>query len=115
MADWELILQQKQAQINKDNIRENRNQIYHEYKVGDKFMLTKHNAYKHETPYTGPFTITQYFTNGTVRLKYGHKKLGIIYVVLSHINLIQTLEILTQKICMTNPTYDHQLYTFVIH
>ena len=34
-------------------------------------MLTKHTAYKYETPYKGPFVITQCFTNGTVMLQYG--------------------------------------------
>ena len=32
-------------------------------------MLTKHTAYKYETPYTGPFVITQCFTNVTVNLQ----------------------------------------------
>ena len=34
-------------------------------------MLTKHTIYKYETPYTGPFMITQCFTNGTVKLQCG--------------------------------------------
>ena len=34
-------------------------------------MITKHNAYKYETPYMVPFVITQCFTNGTVNLQYG--------------------------------------------
>ena len=34
-------------------------------------MITKHTAYKYETTYTGQFLITQWFTNGTVNLKYG--------------------------------------------
>ena len=34
-------------------------------------MLTNHTAYKSETPYKGPFVITQFFTNGTVLLQYG--------------------------------------------
>ena len=32
-------------------------------------MLTNHTAYKYETPYKGPFVITQCFTNGTVHLQ----------------------------------------------
>ena len=32
-------------------------------------MLTQHTAYNHETPYIGPFLITQFFTNGTVKLQ----------------------------------------------
>ena len=52
---WELIRQQKQTQINRDNIRENRYQIDYDYKVGDKVMLNIHAAYKYETPYNGKF------------------------------------------------------------
>ena len=33
-------------------------------------MLTKHTAYKYETPYTGPFVIKQCFTNGMVELQF---------------------------------------------
>ena len=34
-------------------------------------MLTNHNTYKYETPYKGPFLITQCFTNVMVKLQYG--------------------------------------------
>ena len=34
-------------------------------------MLTKHTAYKYEMPYTGPFLITQCFTNDTLKLQCG--------------------------------------------
>ena len=77
-------------------------------------MLTKHTAYKYETPYTGLFVVTQCFTNGTVNLQCGLKKLGIIYVGLSHINLILKLKIGIRKICLTMSAYDHQLYTIVL-
>ena len=43
----------------------------HGYKVGDKSMLDNHSAYKYETPYKGPFFITQYWTNNTVTLQFG--------------------------------------------
>ena len=55
-------------QINKDNIRKNNKRVDHYYKVGDKAMLTNNAAYKYETPYKGPFVITQCCTNGTVTL-----------------------------------------------
>ena len=32
-------------------------------------MLTNHNEYEYETPYRGPFVITQCFTNGMVNLQ----------------------------------------------
>ena len=33
-------------------------------------MITKRTEYNYETPYMGPFFITQCFTNGTVSLKF---------------------------------------------
>ena len=46
----------------------------HDYKVRYKVILNKHTAYKYETPYTGPFVITQYYSNGTLNLQYGPTK-----------------------------------------
>ena len=62
-------------QINKYHIYENRNQVDHDHKVGDKFMLANHAAFKYETPYKGPFLITWCFTSGTVIIKYGPIKI----------------------------------------
>ena len=56
--DWKSIRHQNQTQINKDNILENDSRFDHAYKVGDKFMIDIHSAYKYETPYEGPFMIT---------------------------------------------------------
>ena len=99
-VDWELIRQKNQTQTNKDNICQNNKRVDHDYKVGDKVVLTNNSAYKYETTYNGPFLKTQYWTNGTVTLQCGPIKLGIIYVVLMHLNMIQTLNILKFKICM---------------
>ena len=74
-VDWELIRQKKKTQVNRDNTRENKHRVEYDYKVGDKFMLTNHTTYKYETPYKGPFLITQYFTNGTVNLQCGPTKI----------------------------------------
>ena len=46
IVNWELIRQQNQTEINKDNSRKNRNRVDHKYKVEYKVMLTNHNAYK---------------------------------------------------------------------
>ena len=70
-VDWELICKRKQAQINIDNACENKHRFDYDYKVGDKFMLTNHTAYKYETPYKDPFVLTQCFTNGTINLQRG--------------------------------------------
>ena len=70
-VDWELIRQQKQTQINKDNICENSKRIDHDYKVGDKVILNNYSTYKYEIPYNGKFVITHCCTNGTAILKCG--------------------------------------------
>ena len=49
--------------VNRDNTRENKNRVDDEYKFGDDVMLNKRTVYNYETPYTGPFLITQYWTN----------------------------------------------------
>ena len=56
--------------MSKDIILENRNQVDHNYKVGDKIILNKHVAYKYEMPYWGPFAITRCYTNSIVSLQY---------------------------------------------
>ena len=38
-------------------------------------MLTKHTAYKYETPYMVPFVISQCFTNETLNIKCGRTKI----------------------------------------
>ena len=55
-------------QINKDNIRKNNKTVNHNYKVGDKAMITDNASYKYETPYKEPFVKTQCCTNITVTL-----------------------------------------------
>ena len=61
-VDMELIRQRNQTQINKYNSRENRNQVYHDYKVIYKVVLHKHTTYKYKMPYTGPFLMTRFFS-----------------------------------------------------
>ena len=46
---WKLIRQQNQTQINKDNMRENRNQVDHDYNIGVKVILNDHAENKYET------------------------------------------------------------------
>ena len=62
-------------QINRDKACKNKHRVEYDYKVGDKVMLTKHTAYKYETPYKGSFMTTQCFTNGKVKLHYGTTKI----------------------------------------
>ena len=51
VANWRYICQRKQAQIEKDVIREKSTRIKYDYRVGDKFMLKNKAAYKYETPF----------------------------------------------------------------
>ena len=71
-------------QTNKDHIRDNIKRIDHDYKVGDKFMLTNHASYKYVSIAWSHYSTAQ-------------QKLSIIYVALNHINFIQTLKILPLK------------------
>ena len=71
LVDWELICQQNQTKINKDNIRENNKRVDHNYKSGDTVMLDDNCAHRYETPYKGPFVIKQCWTNDMVTLQCG--------------------------------------------
>jgi hypothetical protein len=71
-ADWARIRQQRQEAIIKNNIRENKSRIYHEYKPGDKVLLTKPGIIrKLSAPRTGPHEIIGVYPNGTVLLQRG--------------------------------------------
>ena len=86
--------QRKQTQINKYNIRENHKIVEYDYKVVYKVITYNNYAYKYETSYNRPLVLTRCFTNDMVTLQCGAIKLGIIYVALSHIYMIQSLNIL---------------------
>ena len=70
-ANWEYIRARKQKLIQKNNRNENKSRIPHTYVVNDQVMLRKGTEYKYEQPYSGPHTILQVNTNGTVRLRVG--------------------------------------------
>ena len=70
-ANWDYIQQRKQQIIQKNNKNENAKRIPHEYKKGDKVLLTIGTSFKYERPYNGPFEIKHVFTNGTVCLQMG--------------------------------------------
>ena len=71
IANWEYIRNRKQKLIEKNNRYENAKRIPHTYHVGDKVMLRTGTENKYESPYTGPHSILQVNTNGTVRLQMG--------------------------------------------
>ena len=70
LADWEYLRQVRQKQMTHNNLCENRNRIAHEYKAGDKVLLTKPGIQpKMDTPRTGPHLISKVWSNGTVDLQ----------------------------------------------
>jgi hypothetical protein len=73
MADWGAIEQQRQKEMVRNNRRENASGISHDYKVGDKILLKKPGKHlrKLEAPRTGTHTVTEIYTNGTVRIQKG--------------------------------------------
>ena len=58
--------------INANNRKENAKRIEHEYRVGEKVLLEKPGLVsKLSAPRTGPYGITQTYTNSTVRIQRG--------------------------------------------
>jgi len=70
-ANWEYIRARKQRLIEKNNKNENKSRIPHTYRVNDQVMLRKGTENKYDRSYSGPHTIIQVNTNGTVRLRVG--------------------------------------------
>jgi hypothetical protein len=71
-ANWESIWNHKQLSINASNAKENKSQIPHTYKVGDRITITQPGILpKLSSPSDGPHTVTQVYTNGTVQILRG--------------------------------------------
>ena len=69
-ADWALITQRKQAEINRSNAKENKTRLAHQYQVNDKVLLTKPGLVrKLDAPRTGPYKVTAVHDNGTVEIQ----------------------------------------------
>ena len=72
-VDWATIHQRKQDEMNRNNERENKNRLAHNYKVGDKVLLKfPKKQRKHRKIREGPYTIERVNTNGTIRIRRGH-------------------------------------------
>jgi hypothetical protein len=73
MAEWGAIEKQRQKEMGRNNRRENAPRISHDYKVGDKIILNKPGKHirKLEAARTGPHTVTETYTNGTVSIQMG--------------------------------------------
>ena len=72
-TDWARVQQQRQQRINESNMRENRNRIPHEYKVGDKVCkeYSRLRAPKLAPLRDGPYIVRGVQTNGTLRIQKG--------------------------------------------
>ena len=70
MANWKEISNRKQVQVDRDNQRENARRVKMDYTPGMKIMIIRDGLYrKLEGPHLGPFSITEVFANGTVRIQ----------------------------------------------
>ena len=72
MVNWKDITMRKHKQVIKDNQRENKKRIIHDYQVGNQVYIETCGVHrKLEAPRAGPYPITAVFTNGTVRIQHG--------------------------------------------
>ena len=71
-ANWARIRQKRQDEIVRNNNRENRNRVPHEYHVGNNVLLRKEGILrKLASPRNGPYEITRVYNNGTVQIQRG--------------------------------------------
>ena len=70
LADWTAIGKRRQALVDQDNEKKNKNRIDFDYAVGQKVLLTKDGILrKAEDKNKGPYVITQVHCNRTVRIQ----------------------------------------------
>jgi hypothetical protein len=73
VADWTRIRQRRQKEINRSNTKENSSRIMHEYRPGDRVLLTTPGILpKLNSPRTGPYEVVRVHDNGTVTIRKGH-------------------------------------------
>jgi hypothetical protein len=71
-ANWNRIQKRKQYIVNKSNQKENNNksQIPHEYKIGEKVLLeTQGILWRLSTPCTGPYPVKNVYKNIKIRIQ----------------------------------------------
>ena len=79
-ADWQFIKERKERLIRQNNKRENAKRTAHTYAIGDKVVVEQSPNRKHgENRYKGPFTITNVYDNGTVRLRQRTQRGGAVF------------------------------------
>jgi hypothetical protein len=68
-ADWQYIRDRKQHRILQNNERENAARRPHTYRINDRVMIREDpNRKLQGARFTGPYTVTKLFDNGTVQL-----------------------------------------------
>ena len=73
LINWKELSIKKQKLVDKANLRENKNRIDYDYTVGQEIYIKNDGIQrKMDSPKQGPFTITEVFTNGTVRIQRGN-------------------------------------------
>ena len=74
LADWHLIKEHKQKEINKNNKQENQKRTPYEYKIGNEISIKRGMKRKYgQDPYEGPYSILKVNTNGTIQHRKGVK------------------------------------------
>jgi hypothetical protein len=72
IADWTKIGEYRQKQTKINTARENKKRYDFDYEVGGQILIIKDGILrKAEDLYTGPYVITQVYTNGTIRVQRG--------------------------------------------
>jgi len=67
-------MRNKDTVANRGLVRENKNRIDYDYRVGDYVMIKldrTEQKRKLNAPYTGPFRLLKIYNNGTVKIKRG--------------------------------------------
>jgi len=78
-ADWHYIKDRKQRLIHQNNLRENAKRIPHEYRIGDQVRVENQPNRKYGQPkFSGPYTVTRTYDNGTVRLQQNTENGGVV-------------------------------------
>ena len=73
VANWRLIYQCKRTLIDKHTDKEKVTRTNHNFKVDDQVLIRDNQANKYKTPFMGPYTTIQTWTNGIITLRMGKK------------------------------------------
>jgi hypothetical protein len=75
IAQWQTLCNRRQNQPNRDNLRENRKRIPHQYSIGDLVLVKQHNTGKLAKPTRGPYRVidpSNQLVNGTIVVDLNH-------------------------------------------